>query len=386
MSFYKFDKSDVLRNSLLAYPEYNFFIYEQNRYINNNNVVSGAYSASITESPAGYVNLYELNINKDFSKESIYPFVLNNKRNHYFRLSSLSSASQASLESGAVVTGSYPLTSSISYYHFPSALVSKPRLKAIKNTTNFYTNISPHYAYSSTVLGRDYDDVAASMITIPAIISGGGLKKGSVSLKYYVSGALQAELVDKRENGELIQVSGVIANNDEKIAGTVLYNEGLILLTGSWDLNTSHTENYGQGTDQPKWIYFGSSISGSVATPSSSYDLTFKATEKIPNISMMARANRGQLNFSNNPSFIVSSSANSPSTGSLGYFERDDRQVKNIVSASYAGASGSFEKITYITKIGIYDKYKNLIGVANLANPVRKREKDYYTFKIKADL
>jgi hypothetical protein len=100
----------------------------------------------------------------------------------------------------------------------------------------------------------------------------------------------------------------------------------------------------------------------------------------------MARANRGELNYSNNPSFIISSSVNTPSTGSKGYFENKSREIKNIVSASYTGTSGSFEKITYITKIGIYDKYKNLIGVAKLANPVRKREKDYYTFKVKTDL
>ena len=245
---------------------------------------------------------------------------------------------------------------------------------------------SPHYAYSSSILNRNYDITNTSLITIPAIISGGGLKKGSVSLKFYVSGALQAQLEDNRQNGELIQVSGAIAGNDDKIAGTVLYNEGLILITGSWSLNAAHTEDYGQGSDQPKWIYFGSSISGSVSTPSSSYDLSFKAVEKIPNISLMARANRGELNYSNNPSFIASSSANTPSTGSKGYFENKSREIKNIVSASYTGTSGSFEKITYITKIGIYDKYKNLIGVAKLANPVRKREKDYYTFKVKTDL
>lgn len=384
MSFYKFNRGDILRNTFLAYPEYNFFIYEQNRYINNNNVVSGAYSSSITNAPAGYVNLYELNINKDFSKESIYPFVLNDKGQSFLRLSSLSSASQEALDAGTVITGSYPLTSSISYYYFAGSSTSKARLKAIKNITNFYTMYSPHYAYSSSVLNRDYDTTNLSLITIPAIISGGGLKRGSVSLKLYVSGALQAQLEDNRQNGELIQVSGSSYNGE--VAGTVLYNEGLIVITGAWDINSGHSEDYGQGLASPKWIYFGSSISGSVSTPSSSYDLSFKAVEKVPNLTLLARANRGELNYSNNPSFIVSSSVNMPVTGSKGYYENKSREIKNIVSASYTGTSGSFEKITYITKIGIYDKYKNLIGVAKLANPVRKREKDYYTFKIKTDL
>jgi hypothetical protein len=225
------------------------------------------------------------------------------------------------------------------------------------------------------------------LITIPAILHGNGLKKGSVSLKYYVSGALQAQLEDNRQNGELVQVSGNIAANDGNIAGIVLYNEGLIILTGAWNLNTGHTEDYtGTSALSPKWIYFGSSISGSVSTISSSYDLNFKTVEKIPTLSMLTHAGRGDLNYSNNPSFISSSAENIPLTGSLSYFEADDRKIKNIVSASYTGTSGSFEKITYITKIGIYDKYKNLVAVANLANPVRKREQDHYTFKLKLDM
>ena len=45
-----------------------------------------------------------------------------------------------------------------------------------------------------------------------------------------------------------------------------------------------------------------------------------------------------------------------------------------------------FKKTTYISKIAIYDDQKNIIGIAKLANPVRKRELDSYTFKLKMDL
>ena len=47
--------------------------------------------------------------------------------------------------------------------------------------------------------------------------------------------------------------------------------------------------------------------------------------------------------------------------------------------------TGSFEKQVYISKIGLYDKDRNLIGIAKLATPVRKREIDSYTFKLKLD-
>jgi len=381
--FYEFKKGDILRNTLVTYPEYNFFIYEQNRYINKDNVISGSYSSSVTNSPPGHVNLYELNNNKDFSKESIYPFIYSS-RDHYFRLSSLDSAAQITQPVGTKTDGSYPLTASIQYDFFPSSDTSRRRLRSLKNITNHYFVNSPNYAYSSDA--RSFNSVDVGLISTPAIFYGNGIKKGSVSMKYYVSGALQAELVDRRQNGELIQVSGVIPENDGKVAGVVLYNEGFIILTGAWSLNSSHTEDYGPSSAPPRWIYFGSSISGSISTPSSSYDLDFKGVEKIPTISMLAHARRGDLNYSNNPSFISSSTINTPKTGSTYYIEPEQRKIKNIVSSSYSTPTGSFEKITYITKIGIYDKYKNLIAVANVANPVRKREKDHFTFKLKVDM
>lgn len=60
--------------------------------------------------------------------------------------------------------------------------------------------------------------------------------------------------------------------------------------------------------------------------------------------------------------------------------------VKNIASSSFVDTDAEFEKITYINHIGIYDDDKNLIAIAKLANPVRKRENDELTFKIKLDL
>ena len=61
-------------------------------------------------------------------------------------------------------------------------------------------------------------------------------------------------------------------------------------------------------------------------------------------------------------------------------------EVKNIVSSSYPDPTGSFEKTTYISKIGIYDDEKNLIGVAKVANPVKKTEDREFTFKLKLDI
>ena len=43
-------------------------------------------------------------------------------------------------------------------------------------------------------------------------------------------------------------------------------------------------------------------------------------------------------------------------------------------------------KETYISKVAIYDEKKNLIGIAKLANPVRKTPDRSYLFKLKLDL
>ena len=100
---------------------------------------------------------------------------------------------------------------------------------------------------------------------------------------------------------------------------------------------------------------------------------------------MFAHAKKNELNFSNNPTFLATSSI-SNETGSSGFFENTKTEIKNIVSSSYAGHSASFKPITYISKIGIYDKDKNLIAIAGLANPVKKTEDKNFTFKLKLDI
>jgi hypothetical protein len=48
--------------------------------------------------------------------------------------------------------------------------------------------------------------------------------------------------------------------------------------------------------------------------------------------------------------------------------------------------SESFKRQTFITKIGIYDKEKNLIAIANMARAVKKTEDRDLTFKLKLDI
>ena len=107
---------------------------------------------------------------------------------------------------------------------------------------------------------------------------------------------------------------------------------------------------------------------------------------------MFAHASKGELNYSNNSTYLKYKSVKQDhtlrypviSTGSA-YKENDQVSLANIAQSNFNNPNQKYEKITYISKIGIYDEDKNLIAIANLATPVRKREKDQFTFKLKMD-
>jgi len=109
---------------------------------------------------------------------------------------------------------------------------------------------------------------------------------------------------------------------------------------------------------------------------------------------MFCHADKNDLVWSNNPSFIQKTSEYAGSyedvfvlsSGSNHYEEREQIPIKNVVSSSFNNYSASFEPTTYISKIGVYDEDGDLIAVANLATPVKKTTKQDYTFKLKLDL
>ena len=197
------------------------------------------------------------------------------------------------------------------------------------------------------------------------------------------------ELRDSRKNGELVQVLPVQSETGS-IAGVVLYNEGFVVLTGSWDLHSSYTDDFESSTVAPKWRHWGSGYS---TTTSASWGIEFEGVNYTPVLTMLAHAEKGNLNHSNNPTFIqnVTNSAGhiipqTIYTGSTSYLEDPKMSLTNVVSASYNEPSASFKKHTYISKIGIYDRNRNLIAVAKPATPVKKTEEREYTFKLKLDI
>ena len=363
MSFHEFKKSDILLNNLKTHSRSNFFIYDGTIYRNNlkNNTLS----------------LYD-------NLSGSYPFAYKDKHRYFLKSQTTSSFDQ--IQPGEIMSGTYPQTSSIKVdIYDDSYKLSKPQiyynLIALKNTFNSYLNKSRHYEFSSSFHG-DKEETDASIISVPSVLYGSQINPKSVKCKYYISGTLAAELSDVAGNGELVQVGPPGSVGSGSVAGVVLYREGFMYLTGAWSLDDGHTESYGLGTDNPKWKYFGEAKSG---IPSSSYGIEFQGTNNIPVMTLHAHANTGELNNSNNPTFIVSGSTAIRATGSYEYEENSQLEIKNVTSTPF-DTSGSFEKTTYISTIGIYDDEKNLIATAKLAKPLRKRERDSYTFKLKIDL
>tara|TARA_Y100000592_G_C5469451_1_gene318564 strand:- start:770 stop:1978 length:1209 start_codon:yes stop_codon:yes gene_type:complete len=402
MSYYKFGPKDILRNRIKAFPDNTFFVNDSKIYYNNRNDIAGANVENVTHVPSGHISLYELNIDRKFSdhtydpdtnvgvKAKIFPFITKDSSLNSFATVSTNDFNQFLY--GDIITGSYPFSASITRELFDSATSpTGSHLLALKNTLNFYTPLSQHYAFSSSLGDKGTQDV--TLISIPSIFYDTKIKNNSVKLDFFISGTLVARCEDKNRNGELIQTSGsefAQANGSNKVAGVVLYNEGFVVLTGSWNL-TEGNFDFGPGSARKgTWKDFaaGANDGFTDVDSSASFSLKFQGTNYINTMTMNCEAPLGDLNFSSNPTFVNRNDSTSITTvsGSGGYFQNNKIRIKNTISSSFYNYDEDFKRQTFISKIGIYDENKNLIAVANLAKPVKKLEETDYTFRLKLDI
>ena len=196
------------------------------------------------------------------------------------------------------------------------------------------------------------------------------------------------QLEDKNRDGVLIQTYGP---NSGSNAGVALYEYGIMLLTGDWDLSSgNHTDKFFSNTPSPPtWLSFGTGmpiVGQAVASSSvsaSAYGINFKGYNKIPNLTMFAYADKGEFNFSNNPTFLETGSEGVPFSDTS--YAENRKTIRNIVKSQFENYSASFESTTFISKVGIYDENKNLIAIAKLANPKKKTSSRDYMIKMKMD-
>ena len=408
MPYYKFKAKDVIYNTLKTYPEFTFDVWSGNIYLNNEHPISGNYNDNVTMVPSGHVSLYELNVGRNDldhtydpdvdggTKALIYPFVT--KDGNLTSIGTITStAFNASYKYGDILTGSYPMSASISRKKYPENHGTDDStgsfILALKNTLNDYVALSPHYQFSSSL--GDKSDQELTLISIPSIFFDAGIKKGSVDLKFYISGTLAARAQDLYKDGTLVQTSGTTyAQNQgaDLVAGVVLYDQGFLVLTGSWDL-TEQTHDFGSDTRKGQWLDFaagandGNDPTGEALSTSASFQVKFQGTNPVSTITMLAHAQKGYLNNSSNPTFKSYDSASLGTVINSGsYIEPINAPLFNTISSSFCDYSASFKKQTFISKVGIFDEDRNLLAIAKVSKPVKKLEDRDYTFKLKLDI
>lgn len=397
MTFKKFSRDDVFYNTVEAHPEVEFFVYGGKTYYNRESEVDGDFSNKVNHVPQGHISLHELNVNRP-SGNLISAFMTKEGSRTAFK--TVSSSDFSVLGFGDTTTLPYPYSASISRIYVPSGTehqtinfqnqtpavhANKKFITALENPINHSDDLSENFSYGT--LGTSN----ANLVCVPSIFYGSKVQKGTVQLDFYVTGTLVGRLQDSDKNGELIQTYGT---NTGKVAGIALYDYGIFVLTGSWNLHDSQDGYFNGASSNPTWLSFGTGIaepgvaSSKTAhsiTTDSQYLVKFNGTNKIPTVTMMAHAEQGDLNFSHNPTFIENNNQLSASISQKRVYRESPGIIKNIKKSEYTGHDEEFESTTYISKIGIYDENKNLIAIATLANPVKKTELKEYTFKLRMD-
>tara|TARA_R100000234_G_scaffold11558_1_gene6462 strand:- start:1482 stop:2771 length:1290 start_codon:yes stop_codon:yes gene_type:complete len=423
---YKFKKDDVFISYLQANPKYKIYFYLNDAKINNGLDMGKLHE---TDTLSVFSNNQTGSTLKPFLEKD------SNKPLHFFNDSKAKSTWE-NLSEGEQYIGSYlDVTSSLTKEYIiknagTASLITGvttqstiDKLGSLKNVYNYYRYLSPYFDFDEYIaendgLAKSDDDHPTpvpnylNFIEIPRLYKGNKVKEGSLVLSFYYTGSLVAEARDTNRNGIIYETTG---SNTGNVIGTVLYPEGLILITASYSLNTAIKDGYlsplvtaskdSSWIDQPRWAHFmshrayitatASAADLTYAPASSSYTIEFEGETVVPTHTMLCHADKNDLVWSNNPTFVEKKSEFSGNSyeeifvvasGSKQYKESEQISIKNIVSSSYNNYSASFDPTTYISKIGVYDEDGDLIAVANLATPVKKTTKQDYTFKLKLDL
>ncbi len=284
MSIFRFDKEDILFNTVKTHPDNEFFIYSSSVYYQNQNAISGAQVGNLYDIPTGYTSLYQVNVDRQNSDTGlvigdisslldggtnvknfgiIYPYVTKGQESLLTDpiFKNITNDTYKKTQPGVVLTGSYDISASIAREEFAAnhlatlesnnslilnanrskaisdfqnaqvirPLLSASALKALEATLDYNSIRSPHFFYSASIKdgpNRSFDVVRSTLISVPTIFYGSQIKPGSVKLDYYITGTYIGSLVDKKRNGELIQVSSSFASaKNNTVAGIILYRE-----------------------------------------------------------------------------------------------------------------------------------------------------------------
>ena len=361
MKLEKFSKDEIFFNTIKANPKVTFTFAAQKTFLNN-------VSSSNTNVPNGSISAYDLSVNRT-GDERIYQFL--NKDSDFASWTTTSVANYVSALPGDQFKNYLALTSSVDVEYGTDLA----HTVALQNIVNYYRSMSKYFDYETYIEGK-----AIKLISIPSVFYGSSINKGNIKLDFYYTGSLGAVAADKNRDGELIQVSG---SSTGEVVGIALYNEGFFILFGTGSIGAEVVDGYETGTGTGSWVDFADTSAGVVK---SSFDMGFKGTTYTPTLTMFAHAPPGKYNYSNNPTFILTGSTTNAKSSSAMLYVGTPATIANITTSSYNNEEAPFKKTTFISKVGIYDDKQRLLGIANLAEPIKKTEDASYTFKIRLDL
>ena len=254
------------------------------------------------------------------------------------------------------------------------------KVNSLKNIINYYFSTDDAFKY---------DALADSPISVTSLSSyhlGAGIQRGTVDIAVISGSTVTASASDVKEDG-------ILYDQNEEAVGIVLYKQGFILLTSQEKIINSPcniqvtSEPLAQPSDGFKWHHFGASSSLNLDC-----SLQYNVTDDVSTYMTFVYSEKGELNHSNNPTYLASGSYKFKQTNTS-FIENEssdpqepDLKIKNTVYSSINKVEAPFQKQTYITNIGLYDKNKKLIAIANLANPIKKTQIREFVFKLKLDI
>jgi hypothetical protein len=235
---------------------------------------------------------------------------------------------------GGLIEKTGPFTSSLEFLTTTQDTTNLQLYESIIELYNYYAIVDSDY-------NANWNNVQATtfrVVSIPEIYYDRGVLSGSLTASDYDSAGDQRLLYDNGRGGIY---SGSVTGS---IVGNIFYSEGLIALKKT-DLS-----DFGEsgGSENQYWNF------------------DFKGIHKIPVKIFKCRAPSGELNASTNETFYDVLTASSDVT-------------KNERTPIFD------EKFTYITAIGLYNEEYELVGLAKLAQPIKKEEKENLLFRLKMD-
>lgn len=376
--FFKFNNSDVLKNTIRCYPDVEFLLSSGTTIFNKR------ISEGLNINSSSY-NRKDVNVDRSTSQK-VNPFIY---RDQYYDAIDGSSVFSSSI--GSIITGTYIDNKTYRRYYVTSS--AQPEYVTINRLLQGYKkhisgDLDPNFTGNRFELNTPF-----TALMFDRDIYGSRIKEGSIQLKTYLADGSEAEsYYQMNDVGGLIYNEGPSTEN----IGYALYHYGMIILH-----NGPQDEN----------VIFGNFD----YSPTLKFSINFKGTYDIQNLTMFCNVNKN-LNLSNNPTYILKDQLLFQTQSSIDSFKENERLlIKNlnenkylqknidfindsyntvidsdeynnmIINTSSLG-DNEFKKGVFINSINIYDKDKNLIAIANLANPLKKTEEKSYIVKLQIDL